>query len=663
MPKEKIDLYLNNLYKHTNSLIMEKEFDALVGNLDLFGDILVLILENSDNPTESKILKSWERNCDNLLDNMIRNNMQFEALEYVKKFYKINRENGVKFDLDFYDVFKTLIEEVKEENSVSKMIRLNIPDVLVEALLNTGNFKNKFFDGYLPSLYGAYYVSLYKNEFVNQEEKSRLIVNLFKNILALKYHSNIKDDQSKIHVVQNSLEIIIKYSIDLKDKNNFKSFLRLLSNENYFGGKIDINQIFIKAALYMYYLVEKEGFVNPQNKDEIKYLLRDNLHILNYQIDNIYNIWDYYNVVGSSISRWEFYDEYENGKVLILGGVTSEYFYYLSAVKSFGIDQVSEEVLNEVEVFSFLNRYTRYSKLTEGTIESYKKFKNLFGYSSNNGDSESELSNLHFNLMKRYEKNVFGKLEETKKNIEELNKVQQRLSGNLNSSLLDNEFLKVLKSEKLDLGEMKKIHLLSYTLDLTHLSEGGKFQFVEEHFMRKLSEVVRGKLRDVGFSYEKMVYSEKEKIKKLEGIINRLNESSMKVNTLIYGITEDSPILFRESEEDIESYKNILNNIEYKEMNNHNEWIGFNNKAIKLKNSDVLVEVRMPKIEEVESELKKYKSETHYNINITNEISLQLEENDAREYLSHQKFFINVYIGIEFEIVDEVSSGFIFSTY
>ncbi|MEK5175525.1 hypothetical protein NST63_20225 [Heyndrickxia sp. FSL W8-0496] len=650
MAENNINAHLNNLYKHTSLLIENKGIDNLYGNLDFLGNVLDVILIESIAPQKSKLLRSWINYSDAIFANMIRNDMQLEAIEYMRKYHEINKNHSYKTQLEYYHALNSLLNYVKEERSASKLFELPILHLFDDMLEGTSTYGEHFIDNSLPYLFSRYYVCLYKNTSIEKEEKGKLIKRIFRHILQLPHYTRIKSDFNKINLVQKIIEEIIKTSIDLKDRLNLRYFLTILSKENYYSGKgIDINKGFIKVAAYMYYLIEKEDLISQEDKKEIKNVVKDSVSILVYCIGNIYDLWRYYNEIQNSMTKWEHFDEDGDVKYIMMDSVIREFFYYLSiATKQFRIDDISEEILDQNEMFIFFSNYTKDSKITDNCIESYTRFKELFNLPTEN--SVEELINLQFSLMGRYKKLVFDRVRKASNNDKAIKKNEAKIKESLNETLLSNPFFKAIKNKQESSLDRKKIKLLSISMPVEFIVNETNFDFLENNFNLNFDSVVKKMLCKKGFLYEEINYKTTEKIEILNQLVNTYKKSKTKIDTIIYGIKEKSSLMYLETKENLELYRKILKNLKYKEVNKSNEWIGFNNEQLLLNYSEVFVEIVEPTSDQIALELEKVKVEDDFFITITNDISIKFNEDEAKEYLKINKVFINVYMNIEIVI-------------
>ncbi|MEK5216694.1 hypothetical protein [Psychrobacillus sp. FSL H8-0487] len=652
METNKVNELLNNIYLHTNIQIENKAINGINENLEILGDILGLISIESENPMKSRFFKIWEQYTDKLFDKMVKNNMQVEALKYMRQFYQINKDNGFKVQLYFDETLNSLLNYVRDERNLTKLQEMDILDLFDDMLENTGVFKGVLQDNNIPNLFSRYYFCLYKNLLLDKDSKRILIKRFSNHCLNLPIYNFVISDDNKRKVVQSVIERVFKSAIDLKDSESFQIFLNVFSKNGYFlKDKLNVNIIYLKISIYLFYLIGKEELIEDEDKEFYNKILQNNRSLFKNELSSICDLWKDYSEVQKSLHTWEHFGE--DAKILLMNGVVREFFYYLTiATGNFRVDNVSEEVLDENEVFIFINTFINGNLISCNIVKSYELFKQIFGFSE--GDSKNELTNLQNELMTRYKKIIFERVRSANENFEILNLNKNGMVEKLNQIITSNAFFKTTK-DNIDnvVVQNNKIQFVSITVPIEFIADKVEqdFSFIGSIFDRALNEYIRASLLNKGFLQKTVKFSAVNKIETLKELISsaeELNENS--INSLIYGIKENSSFMYTEKEEAKEYYRNLLREIRNKEYIEKPEWIGFNKDSLRINRGQLEVVIREPLYVEIMNTL--VKKDDGYFINITNDINLKFEMDEAIEYLRISKRIIEVYFDMSIELIN-----------
>lgn len=656
MKKNNISIHLNNLYKHCQLLIENRNIDELNNNLELFEVILLEILNGSKSPQSSKILKETINICDNVFADMIKKDFVMEAFIVMKRYYQSINKADNKISIEFSNALTNFLKYVKEERSVVKLSDLPILPLFDEILGNTYLIDGKFYGNGLVHYLSSYYLNLYKNTFLSNEDKNQLIENTYRHLLIWPIYTICKEDPDRLNLINKVIEKLLIKSVLLIDNKNFGYFIQKLINESYYAGKsININEISIKISVYLYYLIEKEDLIKSTHKQGIKELLESNSKLLINQLFNIYDLWNHYQKVKNDMSNWEHFDSEGEAKFLIMDYVVNEFFYFAdTALTGFDIDKISDQILNEDEMFLFFEHYTFKGELSETTINAYLNFKKLFNL--NIGKEQEELSTLNTALMGRYKKFLFKKKREIIESVS-LEDYKNVLLKNLNTLFTENKYVKSLPTKKVLSKNLENINILtlSHTIEFLQSNVKSVVKLIDE----SLNKHIKTALVSKGLKLNKINFSTINKLTELKKLLFTGSEESLTINNLIYGIDENSTFLYSETEKMKLEYKSILEKIPFKQKVNKMEWIGLNNEYVSLRFSDWNVEVTYYSDVQIEKILEKCKEGNDYFINITNNIHLKFDEDEAKEYLRIENAIIRTSIFIEVNIDDKNNAGFI----
>ncbi|MFD2611399.1 hypothetical protein [Paenibacillus gansuensis] len=652
---------LNNLYTHTLSCIEKKDMNEVKGNNEFFLEIFAEILGESKKPTESILLKALVSYIDSIAEKLVEAGYQEYAVELVRKFYKTEGQYSVT-SLYFEKLLDSLFSVHSELKSFNSVKDISFIGLLLDLFLNTGEYQGRYYDNNIVYLFSRYYVVISKNRHLSDDEKVNIISYFISSCFHLSLVDGFDQDKEKIKLLENILANILKATVDRLDILIFREVIKQLPESNYLlSDKVDHKIIILKITIYLYYLIYKES-IPAEEKSHLKefgVLVKD---YWQYTYLSLAPMWTRYVEIKSELSRWE---RMNNGqaKWLMMDSVVREFFLFFNCCKGiFDIDDIPEDILNESELFSFLNSNLKGSTFTEQLISDYMNFKEFISY--NHGDNVTpilELNQLREQLLLRYKQIKFKELS---------NYINSTEIIDINKMIIYNKIEQMINEDpylQLTGGNLNNINYQYETKNYTFRinvpiqfvakKEGSDFKSIANNFKRAFESYLLNFLFHKGILVENITFKENNKIIRMLDIIKNLTNEGVTINSLVYGIKPDSVFLYQEDEVSKEKLAALIETLNSAETERH-LWVGFDNNLLQIESGKLSVDIVNLSDEVIEDILTKSKREDGmYYLKITNEIHAPFYKEEARGYLLTERKTIVITKSINVSI--QGSPGFI----
>ncbi|MCF7885264.1 MAG: hypothetical protein K9M80_02110 [Candidatus Marinimicrobia bacterium] len=669
-----MDNILNNLYRQTKQSILEEEFSIIDKNFNLYIKIYEKILITSTNPKNSTWLKNYNSYISNLCIELISHDLSDKALQIVRKLFRIaNKKNKCSY-LDFNKFFIEIFECIETENNYNKVRSLLNQIPLLDLIKNRSNCN--YHKNNVSGLCRQYYLSLLKNKDISRLNKKNLINTLLNGLLEYYYFGK------KYHGVLNDIiAVILKTIIDNKKENNYSEFEIIIFND--YLNKIKtrlkpykINKLFIRIAIYFYYIIYKEESI--RYKDKYVEMLNDNKDEFRDIIINAsYNFWEYYEDLKNYMESWEYFEEYK-AKFMIMEHVVREFFIFASTASgNFKLDNIDNNfgnVLDENEIFTFLDHNFKGDHFKSKLEDSYSNFKKAFSFVKVNKSEDElreqnkeELDALKNQLLAKYKNIKFQKIREYAKKTNTIAKNKNYFKSLIENIIENNKYLSLLSNEnEQNISNKKK--LLSISVPIGFIAkEYAKSNYLNEYFKSLATDTFKNGLESFilrqffkrGFSHKKLDYRDENKIEKLYKLWSELEENQdIHIDTFISGIPYNSHFLYTESEQTINEYKKIKDKVYNFFEDDMPRWIGIDTSQVKIKFGGFNLNINKLSKNQIENILESHKRDDKYEINITNDINLLFTREEAIGYLKLSKRIISIDVKIDC-IVESKPAGFI----
>ncbi|OAB43040.1 hypothetical protein [Paenibacillus antarcticus] len=645
---------LNRLYLHTIDLINKKEIDEINQNIDLFGDILRTIVQESKNPTKSQFMKVWLQYVDQIGEKLIENGLAKLAVGMSRSLYAvIEREHRVP--LVFGNMIKNLLKQIPEQKSSESVKELNLLFLLDDMFNNTGIYDGQYYNHDVVIEFSRYYYFISKNKFLNDLEKSSLISELFQHCMYLMYYKRTEEDLEKIQIVSNIILYLLKTMIDEKDVANFNQSIDILKESDFLiRDSINLVSMHLKIAVYLYYLGIKEPLTSEGRHQYKRMMLSGS----DYWRDLLFgtSLWGNYSEVQNALSSWERL-EGSNAKWLMMKSVVREFFLFYDLVSgNLNIDRIPEDILNESEVFSFISSHFNGSKINVETIQEYHQFKKMIGLDGDEESARIEIMLLSEQILMRYKEIKFKEVKIASKAVDVINHNIKIIEEESKTITYNNPYF-ISAGNGFDVAEELETYMFNYNFS-THIQfiatkKEAKIEFYLRTYKRKLEDFILDVFEQKGFIKESLTYEERHKISKLFRLVDSItNDESVNINSFIYGISSNTSILYREDESEKIRLQKFIEGMNAFETD-YFVWVGFDSKLTRLLVRDIEVKINDLSDIEIKKEMEKNKlSDGQFNLNIVNDVSVLFNEDEATEYLKLSRKIVSISLRFDAKIID-----------
>lgn len=658
-----MDKILNNLYTHTLSYVEKKDMNEVRGNIEFFLEIFAEILKESKSPIESTLLKTLVGYIDSIAEKLVEAGYQEYAVELVRGFYKVEGQSSVT-SLYFEKLLDSLFSVHSELKSFNSVKDISFIGLLMDLFQNTGEYQGRYYDNDIVYLFSRYYVVISKNRHLSDDEKVKFISYFITNCFYLSLSDGFDQDREKVKLLENILANILKATIDRLDILIFREVIKKLSESNYLlSDKVDHKVIMLKITIYLYYLIFKESIPS----EEKSHLKEFGVLVRSFWKDTYFSfttMWTHYFEIKRELSRWERMDN-EQAKWLMMDSVVREFFLFFNcSSETFNIDNIPEDILNESEVFPFLNSNLKEFIFTEQLINDYLNFKEFFSY--NQGDNDStifELNQLKEQLLFRYKQIKFKELNSYINSSEILNKNKIIIYNKVEQMLNEDPYLQLANGKLDKTNNQYEMETKTYTLrvnvpiQIVAKKEESEFKSIANSFKKAFEPYLLNYFSYKGFLVETITFKENNKILRLLNVIKNLTNEGVTINSLVYGIKFDSVFLYQEDEVSKEKLRSLIDSLNSIETERH-LWVGFDNNLLQIESGRLSVEIENLSDEEIEDILIKSKREDGmYYLRITNEIYAPFYKEEAKGYLLSERKTIVISKSVTVSI--QGSPGFI----
>lgn len=664
-----MDKLLQKLYNHTNEALIKKENDIIEKNIELFKDLFETILADSKALNKSSIFNKFNIYINDVGIRMLNEGLNNDTIKYINAFYDIyNKRNSEEvvyiFFIDIFHKIYSIIEDLQSRKLISD---LRIKRLLYNLIRSSGKKNDFVIDHYAPQMYSAYYTAVFNNKYINNDDKTKLIFEVLDDTIQYGYFAEIRNYKDKIAVLERSMLSLIKSMIDKMDFNRLSNSLKKILKKSYLNRDvINVQKLLMYVYVYLYYLGYKEEEKIVPNKDKKLYVN----FLKSEQAEVFYNalksfsreIWNYYLEVKSELDKWERFAN-DEAKTLIMKDVVKEFFLFFSiASAEFNLDKINKvsNVVDESDIFSFLDDYLDGNDFNNNLIDSYSVFTETFNF--NNRDITYDMNVLKNQLLSAYKSIKLNELKKYLENKEIINANIKNIKEAIRNSIKESPYIKMVKlpvkkvNNRVDKEFEFSIHLSTYFIadkeeaDFEYLIKPVKSEF-ENHILQTFKES--------GFLYKKLDYSCSNKIDELlETVESIQSEGNININALVSGIPTDSHLLYMESDANKKNLDNYLSKIKYTEVTDKLLWAGFDAENLTAVIHKTIIEEGHICDQEINEILSQCKKGDKYSINLTNNIFAPLTRDEAIEYLRMKKYIIK--IKIRYSIVfKELESGFI----
>ncbi len=629
---------LDNLYLHTLDAIESNDLRTVEKNLAMFTEILLTVINNSQQPSKLSINEEWFKYINKLGEKLIRANLIIEEIDYLIDLYK--KVNGDIF-LKLEYTLNQLLMKIKDMDSYDSIRNLKI-----STLFRTIFSYTKESDVHI--YYTRYFHVIMGNRHLIEEDKHSLLTDMFVSVFYLKYSKEDVRNDSKRAILLIIVHFI-KQAIDKKNIQLLSSLLKEYNHSNFLLKEFtDTRLVNLLLLIYLYYIAIKEPLVPEEDKAEFN-------KILEHYGQTIYEGIGYLEVNAEtldSISRimdfWEIMDKYE-AKALLLGSVIKEVLFFLRFISYSGF---SDEIIeNKDELFSFLSSNLKENgDLTDSLRENYSIFTK---YVHSRDVKQFEIDAKMEKLIENYKNTLISEAEmyRNKKISEDLDKLNSSIKMNIMTSPLlelDGQDLKEKDTFIHNINIPTVIDLSDFHLDETLLDNiVGSFEFLLLHILVKKGAIAK----PINYDY-------KEKINLLITSVNKF-----KTDTLLNGI--DEVFLYDEGDETLNNFRNFMRKkIKYIFPAKNHVWVGINKDYFKFSLSKVAVYSDVLSERDINQllEKSKIKDRDSYKIRLMNNIHTVMEKEEAVKWFSitKSKLVVQIDFTYEFEEVnEEESKGFI----
>ncbi|MGU3394071.1 hypothetical protein ACNHOZ_07945 [Priestia sp. D51] len=649
---------LQNLFSHTIESIQKNELDKLDENIEIFRLIYEQILRNSKNPEKSNVQKDWTRYINKLGEKLLDVDLLDKTIDMINSIFNISNKYK-KHNLDLDSILYKFLRIIKEMDNPNKIRDLSFQSILYNMLKNTGNYNGYYQDNDVPSYFARYYYNILHNRHLTEEEKEEIIRSLINECVFFPFYSEIKQDEIKIKLVEKIVLYVLKAMIDQGDVSRINFFTKKLKSQSYSSKELDLKKVFLTTSIYLYYLGLKENFSTEKKQKYKNLLLELSLNLQSLMDYEVESSWVYYKEIKNELSKWEQFVDEDNAKWLMMNSVVREFFLFLTATEvSYNIKNFDEHVSNEDELFTMLSSLLNDNNLKEGVLEDYRKFKSVFGYSSQQDKDKDELSLLKEYLLARYKNIHISKVRQESKKIESKSNKSQYLYKHLKGNAEDISFLKGLNKEIN--SDLKKITILKGAYPTSYfLEDEQQMKLFDNIFVRRLTNFLLQSIEASGFIKEDIRFRETKKIEKFFNLVKEVEkDNDFSINSLIDGLTSNSSFFYTEEEGKIKIFNNYLESLEFLEKSKEPVIVGLDKQLNSCKIGNVNVQIRGLENEEVERLLATFiTNDNQYKIDIVNDIAVFFEKEEAIEYVLLGYKVIEIELEISLNLT--AGSGFI----
>ncbi|RBN40699.1 hypothetical protein DMN50_13860, partial [Priestia megaterium] len=400
---------LNSIYSDTIKALDDRSINILEENILILNDILNEIINKSYLLGKSKIYKDLISYLDSIYVKVLQVGLEEKALNNINEVYKIiNKEKKVFLYLE--DTMSLLIQNIKGYR-YSQIEQLNISSLFYNMVVNSGvNNQGILIDNNLPNLIRFVYNSIRENPLLDYQEKKHFLYNIVEEIFFFPIYNK---EKSTNDIFFKALIGVLFLLVSKKDLVRLEDVLKIIIERKIHIDSNMIDRIFLTFSTYLYYLSCKEDIEEHDKKEYINILAKlKPVLVDNLQVPYNEDLWTHYKEVKAELNKWEIIGR--DVKWLIMGNVVREYFLFLSLVNNINVAEVDESILDEGELFSFINNYFNKNQVSDTIKNNFQTFIDAFSFKRDNLEVDLEL--LKSQVFSKYKYFNFGNLRTEAKN-------------------------------------------------------------------------------------------------------------------------------------------------------------------------------------------------------------------------------------------------------
>jgi hypothetical protein len=657
---------INQLLIHTITILEQKRYIEYEKNIDAIIHLLKYAIQNSSNPNDSKVIDSINDSIIDLGISVSDRGFVAESIELVHRLINVSKEVKSDYDKEFkpdiYDLIVRIIKSVSNQNDTNTINRVE------EFLHKIDDWEEESHYRNLTYYHSLFYNHLNKNKLIEQNERTSLINSLIRRIVSRINYG--KDD--KVLLYKRVVYILIKNFIDNYNRQQFLTIMRELYNTNKYSMKEQVYEIFVVVSIYIYYAAFKEKNFNSTFQDQIKQLLnykaeekrlsQEEFNLRDIILNSYGDFWGYYNTAKEELVRngWEYIPYYDAKWMHIEGNLREFYVFYTFLFQDpyqFNLSSLhnlhSEELRLLAEYFG--DNYQLKTEYHENLIAFFRWF-----YPNKEIDEQyivmKDFIGIH--ILNGYKQTVFQELLSYNEETERIEQNQHSLITSLREFIKQSPFYK-LNNPLLAPDLVSK----GYTIHASTFVSIGFLADKVQIFGFDINELMLGEMEDgilrkllPSLKKVEFHYNNPSKIKKLFDSIDELESSQLNINSFIKDLNNQTILSHFESKESTDQLNSFEEKLEYLgQLSTHRNALYLDSEKLNIKFHDCLIEFRDVGYEDILRELEECRiTDQRYKINTTNDIYIELNENEAKEYFKNKYKILEVKMKVEIISDDNV---------
>lgn len=651
--------YLNQLFNHTLDAIRDRDKTLFEENTELWFDIVSTYLGNSKDPERSFLIDDLSNQLNKLIIVLLEERRFKDAAKYLKSVYKVcmsfsskqNENEG--YVLDMSKSLRSFMVEIKNANRLEDIMGMDVLGVLSLYFKSIGNH-----DKYSPNIevsryYSWYLTLLMDNVNITENEKNKLINNLFEDVFYLKYNINANEKIKNLVYIKTIL-YLFKVCIDKKQKETFIELTSLMYEEFANSLQYDfLGSIYYTITAYLYYLAFKEPLIKEADRVVFASFLgassEGKLSLLTYIKLFSIDSWKYYKSVKTELEGWEIFAA-RQAKAIIMGSSIEQFFLFNSVLNHHSDRDVTNnpyDIFDENQLFAFLSYYEK-AELSASYKEEFSKFILWMEESLEEGEEELRLLGIKMREVYKYiQLNKIVISDEQKENIDIF--ISSVKKAYYNHPLVK---LKTLSESQI----LSEINIFISKFPREFFDKHSTFDDYKHFMYKNIENHFFYELNKCNVPVLELNISNKNK---LQLLVDALEEQpdEMPFDTLIPSIQRENKFIYHgENLELLQRIDLLEQSMNKTEAISSYSSLYFNKNFVGIHFSDFIVKEGQQRDANLHNDIEKYFHDGIYWVTITNQLKVEMTKEEAYKYLSNKYVELEASVKFHVEIKDPSSA-------